>query len=47
MTKAEAGYEECIVSYLDILGFRSMLGSGPPEKIAQALARFCGASWPE
>ena len=47
MSKAEAGYEECIVSFLDILGFRSMLESVPPEKIAQALATFRRASWPD
>ena len=47
MTKAETGYEECIVSFLDILGFRNMLGSAHPGEIAEALGTFRAASSPD
>lgn len=40
MSKTETGYEECIVTYLDILGFRSMLESQTPREIAQTLEEF-------
>ena len=33
VSKAESGYEECIVTYLDILGFKSMIESQTPGEI--------------
>lgn len=44
MPKKKTSYEECIVSFLDILGFRSMLDSAHPEKIARAIEAFRRAS---
>ena len=41
------GYEECIVSFLDILGFRSMLEEKAPEEIAEMLEVFRTASLPD
>lgn len=41
------GYEECIVSYLDILGFRDMLREEAPEKIAEVLEVIRTASSPD
>lgn len=43
---AHSGYEECIVSFLDILGFRNLLESAQPSEIANTLAIFPKASLP-
>ena len=42
----ENGYEECIVSYLDILGFRSLLCTAQPAEIARIMRVFRKASSP-
>ena len=41
------GYEECIVSFLDILGFRNMLENENPGKIARFLEVFRKESIPD